>query len=224
MSAAVIRSVGLRRIYESAAGATEALRGVSFEIKRGEMIALRGPSGSGKSTLVAILACADRPTAGSVELNGTAVERLPDRVLRRLRRRDIGVVFQNLHLLDALTVRENVSLPLVLLRRNRHEIRERVEQTLHLVGIAEKGERYPPELSGGQAQRVAIARAIVHEPAIVLADEPTGNLDSRTGEEIVTLLRGVATAGQTLVVATHAEAVADACDRTLWLNDGMLSI
>jgi len=112
----------------------------------------------------------------------------------------------------------------VLLRRNRHEIRERVEQTLHLVGIAEKGERYPPELSGGQAQRVAIARAIVHEPAIVLADEPTGNLDSRTGEEIVTLLRGVATAGQTLVVATHAEAVADACDRTLWLNDGMLSI
>jgi putative ABC transport system ATP-binding protein len=223
MSARVVRSIDLCRTYENPGGAVQALRGVSFEMERGEMLALRGPSGSGKSTLISLLACADRPTGGSLELDGRAVERLADRPLRRLRRSVLGVVFQNFHLLEALRVRDNVALPLVLLGRSRAEIRERVDRMLELVEIAELAERYPSELSGGQAQRVAIARAVVHEPSIVLADEPTGNLDSRTGNEIVRLLRDLATAGQTLLVATHDETVASACDRTLWLRDGLVS-
>jgi putative ABC transport system ATP-binding protein len=220
----VIRATALRRTYESAGGNVEALRGVSFDVRRGEMLALRGPSGSGKSTLVSLLACADRPTSGKLELHGTAVEHLPDRLLRRIRRRDIGVVFQSFHLLDALTVRENISLPLVLLRRNRSEIHERVGHVLELVNIEKEAERYPTQLSGGQAQRVAIGRAIVHEPQILLADEPTGNLDSHTGNDITNLLRAIATRGQTLVIATHAESVASVCDRTIWLHDGIISM
>jgi putative ABC transport system ATP-binding protein len=223
MSARVVRSVDLCRTYESAGGPVEALRGVSFDVERGEMVALRGPSGSGKSTLVSILACADRPTAGRLELDGRAVEHLADRSLRRLRRSVLGVVFQNFHLLEALRVRDNVALPLVLLGRSRAEIRERVDRVLDLARIEELAERYPSELSGGQAQRVAIARAVVHDPPIVLADEPTGNLDSRTGDEIVRLLRDLADAGRALVIATHAEAVATACDRSLWLRDGLLA-
>jgi len=219
----VIRSVAICRTYESAAGPVEALRDVTFDVGPGEMLALRGPSGSGKSTLVSILACVDRPTSGRLELAGQDVARLSQRALRSLRRRTIGIVFQNFHLLDALTVRENVSLPLVLLRRDRTEIAERVDRVLDLVGVEDLAERYPAKLSGGQAQRVAIARAVVHEPALVLADEPTGNLDSRTGDDIVNLLREIAQAGQTIVVATHADAVAAACDRTLWLRDGMAS-
>jgi putative ABC transport system ATP-binding protein len=187
------------------------------------MLALRGPSGSGKSTLVAILACVDRPTAGRLELAGQDVARLSQRALRSLRRRNVGIVFQNFHLLDALTVRENVSLPLVLLGRDRSEIAQRVDHVLERVGVEGQAGRYPAKLSGGQAQRIAIARAVVHEPALVLADEPTGNLDSRTGDEIVHLLRQIARAGQTIVVATHADTVAAACDRTLWLRDGSMS-
>jgi len=223
VSAVVIRSIGLCRAYRGANGATEALRNVSFKVERGEMLALRGPSGSGKSTLISLLACADRPTSGRLELDGTAVEHLPDRALRRIRRRDLGVIFQELNLLEALTVRENVSLPLVLLGRSDAEVRERVNRILELVDMANHAERYPKKLSGGQAQRVAIARAIVHEPAVVLADEPTGNLDLRTQDDIVKLMRDIANACQTLVVATHAEVVAAACDRTLWLQDGKAS-
>jgi putative ABC transport system ATP-binding protein len=223
VSAAVIRSNGLRRTYETGGGAIEALHGVTFSVARGEMLAIRGPSGSGKSTLISLLACADRPTAGSLEIAGTRVERLSDRALRPVRRRDLGIVFQNFHLLEGLTVRENVALPLALLGRDRTEIGERVNRTLELLDISELQERYPSALSGGQAQRAAIARAVVHEPAIVLADEPTGNLDSHTGANIVRLLRNLATAGQTLVVATHAESVAAVCDRTLWLRDGTIS-
>jgi putative ABC transport system ATP-binding protein len=187
------------------------------------MVALRGPSGCGKSTLLALLACADRPSSGRIELDGVAVDGLSPRALRTVRRRTIGVVFQGFHLLGALTVRENVALPLALLRRGRRETNERVAQTLERVGLGEKAERYPAELSGGQAQRVAIARAIVHEPALVLADEPTGNLDSRTGDDITRLLRSLAANGQAILIATHAEAVSDACDRTLTLADGALA-
>jgi len=218
-----VRVLDLSKRYGEGDAATQALRGVSFHVARGEMIALRGPSGCGKSTLLSILACADRPSGGSVFLDGISTGTLPDRRLRALRRATIGVVFQGFHLLDSLTVRENVALPLVLLGRSRREQRERVAETLEAVGLADKAGRYPPKLSGGQAQRVAIARALVHEPAIVLADEPTGNLDSRTGDEIVALLRRIATNGQTLLVATHDERVAAACDRTLALADGTLA-
>jgi ABC-type lipoprotein export system ATPase subunit len=215
--------MGLGKQFDGADGAaTRALRDVSFEIERGEMVALRGPSGCGKSTLLSILACADRQTTGRLVLCGAVVETLTGRQLRALRRRTIGVVFQDFHLLEGLTVAENVAFPLALLRRGRAEMAERVVRMLDLVGIAEKARRYPAELSGGQAQRVAIARALVHEPAIVLADEPTGNLDSQTGREIVALLRRIAASGQTLLVATHAESVAAVCDRTLLLRDGSL--
>jgi putative ABC transport system ATP-binding protein len=223
MSAAAVRAAGVGKTYANSEGEdTHALRDVSFEIRRGEMVALRGPSGCGKSTLLSLLACADRATAGRIFLDGTALDGLSARALRTLRRRTIGIVFQNFHLLDALTVRENVALPLVLLHRGRRETSERVAQTLELVGLSGKAESYPARLSGGQAQRVAIARALVHEPAIVLADEPTGNLDSRTGDDIVALLRDVATSGQTILVATHADVVANACDRTLTLEDGAM--
>jgi ABC-type lipoprotein export system ATPase subunit len=223
VNATPIRAIGLGKHFEGAAGAaTRALRDVSFEIERGELVALCGPSGCGKSTLISILACADRQSTGQLFLCGAAVETLPDRALRVLRRRTIGVVFQDFRLLDGLTVFENVAFPLALLGRKRSEIRERVAAMLDLVGLAEKAQRSPVELSGGQAQRVAIARALVHEPEIILADEPTGNLDSATGREIVTLLQRVAAAGQTLLVATHAGDVAAACNRTLSLRDGML--
>jgi putative ABC transport system ATP-binding protein len=219
-----VRTDGLGKTYAGPGpGATHALRDVSLEIVRGEMVALRGPSGCGKSTLLSLLACADRPSSGHIFLDGSDIGGLSAKALRDVRRRTIGVVFQNFHLLDALTVRENVALPLVLLRRGRAETNERVSRTLELVELADKAGSYPPHLSGGQAQRVAIARALVHEPAVVLADEPTGNLDSRTGDAIVALLRAVAAAGQTILVATHADGVARACDRTLTLADGALA-
>jgi ABC-type lipoprotein export system ATPase subunit len=225
MSAVVVRSVGLGKFYEDPGqDVTHALRDVSFEIERGEMVALCGPSGCGKSTLLNLLACMDRPTAGRLFLNGTAVDALADDALCTIRRSEIGMVFQNFHLLGGLSVRENVALPLVLQHRGRLEIRERVEFMLELVGLTDKTESYPPLLSGGQAQRVAIARALVHQPAIILADEPTGNLDSRTGNDIVDLLRDISANGQTIMIATHADNVASACNRTLELMDGSLAV
>jgi putative ABC transport system ATP-binding protein len=218
---AVVRALGVGKTYAGFdAQPVHALQDVSFEIERGEMVALRGPSGCGKSTLLALLACADRPTSGTIELDGARADTLSARALRRLRRRSVGVVFQGFHLLDALTVRENVALPLALLGRGRRETTERVTRVLERVALAEKSDAYPPKLSGGQAQRVAIARALVHEPAIVLADEPTGNLDSHTGALVIELFREVAAHGQTILIATHDEAVAAACDRTIALEDG----
>ena len=204
-------------------GSVRALDGVSFEIAPGEMVALVGPSGCGKSTLLNLAGCIDLPTSGKVLVDGHETGKLKDDRLTALRRDRIGTVFQFFNLLPAMTVAANVALPLILQRRPQREVDERVAEALESVGIAEKAGAYPAELSGGQAQRAAVARAIVHKPALVLADEPTGNLDSHSGTTILTLLREIADRGQTILMATHAPDAAKWCDRAIRLQDGKLT-
>ena len=199
-----------------------ALRGVTLGIESGELIAICGPSGCGKSTLLSLVGCVDLPTSGEVAIEGSVTSRLSDRALTRLRRDRIGTVFQAFNLLQTLTVAENVAVPLVLQGRGLAEIEQRVSAVLARVGIAEKADVLPAHLSGGQAQRAAIARAIVHAPAIVLADEPTGNLDSQTGAEILCLLRELATSGQAIAIATHDATAAANCDRAVYMRDGTI--
>jgi putative ABC transport system ATP-binding protein len=217
-----VRAVDVRKSYAGANADVPALDGVSFEIAPGEMVALVGPSGCGKSTLLNLIGCIDLPTSGHVYLDGRSTSELDDDALTRLRRDSVGTIFQFFNLLPALTVAENVGLPLVLQRRPSEEIAERVAAVLGAVGIPEKARAYPAQISGGQMQRAAIARAIVHRPAIVLADEPTGNLDSHNGENVLRLLRDLASSGQTILVATHAADAAAICDRTIRLADGKI--
>jgi putative ABC transport system ATP-binding protein len=199
-----------------------ALAGVSFAIEAGEMVALMGPSGCGKSTLLNLLGCIDLPSSGSVEVDGRATSQLGDDALTALRRDRVGTVFQFFNLLPSLSVAENVALPLVLQKRPRREVDERVNAALRAVGIAEKAEAFPAQLSGGQAQRAAVARATVHRPAIVLADEPTGNLDSVSGAGVLDLLRELAKGGQAILMATHSAEAAAASDRTIRMQDGRI--
>ncbi|MBV8601221.1 MAG: ABC transporter ATP-binding protein [Candidatus Eremiobacteraeota bacterium] len=186
------------------------------------MVALVGPSGCGKSTLLNLIGCIDLPTSGELELGGNVTHALDDDALTKLRREHVGTVFQFFNLLPALTVAENVALPLELRRAPRSQIAPRVERVLEIVGIAHKRRAFPSELSGGEQQRAAIARAIVHEPTVVLADEPTGNLDSKTGANVLELLRGLRAAGQTIVMATHSREAAAICDRTIGMQDGRI--
>jgi putative ABC transport system ATP-binding protein len=181
---------------------------------------LAGPSGCGKSTLLNLVGCVDLPTAGAVFLDGRATSGLNDDALTALRRDRVGTVFQFFNLLPALRVFDNVALPLVLQRANRARIEARVAEVLAAVGIAEKARAFPAHLSGGQLQRVAIARAIVHRPAIVLADEPTGNLDSQNGDVVLALLRSRADDGQAILMATHSADAAARCDRVVRMRDG----
>jgi len=210
----------VRKTYATSSGDAVALAGVSLELARGEMVALVGPSGCGKTTLLNLVGCIDLPTSGSIEIEGRRTTDLSDDELTLLRRDRIGTIFQFFNLLPALTVEQNTSLPLALQGVAPSEIAERVRQALELVEIAERARAFPAELSGGQQQRVAIARAIVHRPAIVLADEPTGNLDSKNGAIVLELLRAIANGGQTVLMATHNENAAAICDRTLHMQDG----
>lgn len=203
-------------------GAVRALAGVSLEVRAGEMVALVGPSGCGKSTLLNLIGCIDRPTAGTIELGGHVTSSLDDDALTVLRRDSVGTVFQFFNLLPAMTVAENVALPLVLQRRKRAEIAERVDAALASVGIAEKAGAYPAQISAGQMQRAALARATIHRPAIVLADEPTGNLDSGNGAAVLRLLRELAKGGQAILMATHATEAAAVCDRIVRMQDGRI--
>ena len=214
-----VRIIAALKTY---APAVHALRGVTLGIESGELIAICGPSGCGKSTLLWLVGCVDLPTSGEVAIEGSVTSRLSDRALTRLRRDRIGTVFQAFNLLQTLTIAENVAVPLVLQGRGLAEIEQRVSAVLARVGIAEKADVLPAQLSGGQAQRAAIARAIVHAPAIVLADEPTGNLDSQTGAEILCLLRELATSGQTIAIATHDATAAANCDRAVHMRDGTI--
>jgi len=214
-----VRIIAALKTY---APAVHALRGVTLGIESGELIAICGPSGCGKSTLLSLVGCVDLPTSGEVAIEGSVTSRLSDRALTRLRRDRIGTVFQAFNLLQTLTVAENVAVPLVLQGRGLAEIEQRVSAVLARVGIAEKADVLPAHLSGGQAQRAAIARAIVHAPAIVLADEPTGNLDSQTGAEILCLLRELATSGQAIAIATHDATAAANCDRAVYMRDGTI--
>lgn len=211
---------GVDKIYGEGDDAVRALAGVSLEVGRGEMVALAGPSGCGKSTLLNLVGCVDLPTRGTVLVDGCATGGLGDDALTRLRRERVGTVFQFFNLLPALRVADNVALPLVLQRATRTEIDARVAAVLAAVGIAEKSRAYPAQLSGGQLQRVAIARAIVHRPAIVLADEPTGNLDSHSGAVVLALLRSLADEGQAILMATHSADAAARCDRVVKMRDG----
>ena len=202
--------------------AVRALAGVSFSVAAGEMVALVGPSGCGKSTLLNLIGCIDLPSSGTVEVDGRATSQLNDDALTALRRDRVGTVFQFFNLLPSLSIAENVALPLVLQKRPRREVAERVAEALAGVGIGAKADAFPAQISGGQAQRAAVARATVHRPAIVLADEPTGNLDSVSGAGVLELLRGLAASGQAILMATHSAEAAAACDRTIRMQDGLI--
>jgi ABC-type lipoprotein export system ATPase subunit len=220
---AAVRARDVRKSYDGAWNEPVlALDGVSFEVRAGELVALVGPSGCGKSTLLNLVGCIDRPTSGAIELQGRVTSMLDDDALTALRRDSIGTVFQFFNLLPAMTVAENVALPLVLQRRKRAEITERVSAALAAVGISEKASAYPAQISGGQMQRAAVARATIHRPAIVLADEPTGNLDSQNGAAVLHLLRALADGGQAILMATHATEAAAICDRVIHMQDGRL--
>jgi putative ABC transport system ATP-binding protein len=208
------------KVYGTGEDAVRALDGVSLDVRRGEMVALVGPSGCGKSTLLNLVGCVDLPSSGTVRVDGSATNELGDDRLTRLRRDRVGTVFQFFNLLPALRAADNVALPLVLQRVARREIDARVNAALASVGLAGKARAFPAQLSGGQLQRVAIARAIVHRPAIVLADEPTGNLDSATGATVLKLLRELAGNGQAILMATHSDDAAAMCDRIIHMRDG----
>jgi len=217
-----IRTEALGRRYVMGQSTIHALRGVSLSVDRGEYVAIMGPSGCGKSTLMNILGCLDTPDEGRYWLNGTLVSTLPDHALARLRNREIGFVFQTFALLPRQTALANVEMPLVYAGMAAAERRRRANDALARVGLAGRADHLPSELSGGQRQRVAIARALVTDPAILLADEPTGNLDSATGTEILALFDALHRAGNTIVLVTHEREVADRAGRTIQLRDGLV--
>ena len=218
----VIHTEDLRKYYILGAETVRAVRGVDLEVKRGEFVAIMGPSGSGKSTFMNLIGCLDTPTAGDYWLNGRKVSELSDDQLARVRNRDIGFVFQTFNLLPRATALHNVELPLIYAGVSSKERRKRAEEKLALVGLGDRMDHRPPELSGGQRQRVAIARALVNDPALLLADEPTGNLDSRTTMEIVEMLSALNQAGQTIVLVTHESDIAAWASRQIHLNDGLV--
>ena len=217
----VVTARDVTRRYGQGATAVEALRGVSLDVNRGQLVAVMGPSGSGKSTLMHILAGLDKPTSGEVEIGGTRITELGDNALTRLRREHIGFVFQFFNLLPMLTAEENILLPLTIAGEKPE--RAWLEELLGKTGLDDRRTHRPSELSGGQQQRVAIARALVSRPTVVFADEPTGNLDSHTSEEILELLRhAVDEYGQTVVMVTHDPTAAALADRILFLADGLI--
>ena len=212
----------LARVYEKGPSRVHALRGVDLEIESGEFVAIMGPSGSGKSTLMHILGCLDRPSSGTYFLDGRDVSRLRDRELSRLRATRIGFVFQTFNLIHQCDVLENVELPFLYQTVRGREIRRRAREAVDRVGLGPRAHHRPAELSGGEMQRAAIARAIVVAPLLILADEPTGNLDTQTSEEILKLFRDLNRGGATLAVVTHDREVAGRADRIISLRDGAL--
>jgi putative ABC transport system ATP-binding protein len=220
--APIIETRGLEKHYEMGAETVRALRGVNFTIRRNEYVAIMGPSGSGKSTLMNLIGCLDSPTGGDYILNGHAVAGMGDDELARVRNQEIGFVFQTFNLLPRSTALGNVELPLVYGGVPAKERRERAMAALRAVELADRMDHRPNELSGGQRQRVAIARALVTRPSIILADEPTGNLDSRTSEEIMALFERLHAEGQTIIMVTHEADIAAHADRVVTLRDGVI--
>ena len=218
----VIAIDGITKEYDMGAETVHALRGVSLNIHRNEYLAIMGPSGSGKSTLMNMLGCLDTPTTGHYEFNGNDVAHMEDDELADIRNREIGFVFQTFNLLARSDALRNVELPLIYAGIPVHERRERAAEVLESVGLGNRMHHRPNELSGGQRQRVAIARALVNRPSIILADEPTGNLDSKTGVEIMALFEALYEAGNTLIVVTHEEDIARHARRIVRLRDGVI--
>jgi putative ABC transport system ATP-binding protein len=218
-------SLALRDVvktYDMGADVVNALNGVSLDIARNEYVAIMGPSGSGKSTLMNVIGCLDVPTSGSYHLEGQAVARMTESQLAELRNRRIGFVFQTFNLIARATILQNVELPLVYGGVSRSERRARAVSALERVGLADRMKHKPNELSGGQRQRVAIARALIFNPSIILADEPTGNLDTRTGDGIMEILDNLHVAGQTIILVTHELYIAEHAQRTVRLRDGVI--
>jgi putative ABC transport system ATP-binding protein len=213
----------IEKTYTSGTVETPVLRGISFEIKAGEYVAIMGASGTGKSTLMNILGCLDKPTAGHYRLEETDMVNLDDDALSRLRNHKIGFVFQQFHLLDRATALRNVMLPLIYADEYPEDARQRAEKALTAVGLADRMTYRPSQLSGGQQQRVAIARALITDPAIILADEPTGNLDTRSGAEIMAIFQRLQRDGRTILLVTHDRAVAEHAHRIIVLKDGQVA-
>ena len=211
------------KVYENLQRGVAALRGVSFQADAGDFIALMGPSGCGKSTLLHLVGGMDRPTRGSIELNGVRLDSLGEEALAKLRRKEIGFVFQFFNLLPTLTVAENVALPMLLDGASERESRDRSLGLLDRVGLGDRALHFPAELSGGEMQRAAVARALINRPQLVLADEPTGNLDSQNGEHVMKLLADLnRELGVTIILATHSEEAARFTKRTVRMRDGQI--
>ncbi|HZO67788.1 MAG TPA: ABC transporter ATP-binding protein [Kribbellaceae bacterium] len=219
----VLEARGLAKTYDTGGPKVFALRGVDLSIGPGEFVAITGPSGCGKSTLLNLLAGLDRPTSGQVWLDGERIDELSETELARLRRRKVGFVFQFFNLLPTLSAAENVELPLLLVGRGRKEARRSASALMGDLGIGDKQDTAPTQLSGGEQQRVALARALANSPDIVMGDEPTGNLDSAAAREVLALLRAARDRGQTLLLVTHDARVAAAADRVINLRDGLVT-
>jgi len=219
----VIRLEGISKVYDTGKVKVEALRDIDLEVDRGDFVAITGPSGSGKSTLMNIIGCLDTPTSGRYVLRGRAVDGLDRDALAEVRNRRIGFVFQNFNLLPQITAYDNVEMPLLFGGVSRRERRERVVGLLERVGLGDRMEHKPTELSGGQMQRVAVARALAMDPDIILADEPTGNLDSTSGGDIMELFRGLWEQGRTVLVITHDPALAVRASRVVVISDGRIT-
>ena len=223
MTELVIQVIDLVREYQMGTEIVQALRGVSLEIRRNEYVAIMGPSGSGKSTMMNLLGCLDTPTSGEYWLNGQEVSRMPDDALARVRNKEIGFVFQTFNLLPRASALQNGELPLVYAGVSGRERRDRSRRALDRVGLGDRMSHKPNELSGGQRQRVAIARALVNEPSILLADEPTGNLDSATSTEVMRVFDRLQSQGQTIIVVTHEADIAAHASRVVTLRDGRIA-
>ena len=218
----MIKVKNLKKQFQIGSETVNAIKDISFEVNAGEFISIMGPSGSGKTTLMNIIGCLDTPSSGEYELNGSLVSKLEDDELARIRNKEIGFVFQSFNLLAKNSVLENVMLPLKYAGFEKSEAVKKSNEVIDKVGLSDRLAHTPAELSGGQQQRVAIARALVNKPSIIFADEPTGNLDSKTGKEVMTIFKELNASGQTIILITHEESIANQSNRIITIKDGLI--